>query len=246
MKKDFEIRITPTCVPQSVTDIRENILKIAGFAQGIHLDIDDGVFTTEVSWPFTEHSKKGSEKQGSVGEITTHDTAIVKTGDNFLLQVHLMVSDGRDIGENFIQAGARSVIMHVESAITPLAAFTDTLGAWSMLGVEEIGIAILLDTPLEKLNPLLPYCDFIHMLSVATIGSQGAAFDPRALERVKDAKKRFPSHPISVDGGVSLDNIASLVAAGATRFSVGSAIAKAADPAQAYNALKAAAQRALI
>jgi ribulose-phosphate 3-epimerase len=245
MKNNSTIEIIPTCVPQSAAAVRENILKIKGFSSAIHLDIDDGVFTPEASWPFNEIPKKGSESREAGTLKRALDTSVVKTGDNFLIQVHLMVSDGRDVGENFIKAGARSIIIHVESAITPLAAFTDTLGAWSMIGVEEIGIGILLGTPLEKLDPLLPFCDFIHVLSVATIGAQGALFDPRAIDLVKEIRTRFPSHPISVDGGVSLDNIASLVKAGATRFCVGSAIAKGADAAQAYETLKTAAKDAL-
>ena len=58
--------------------------------------------------------------------------------------------------------------------------------------------------------------------------------------------ERFPDTLISVDGGVSSDNIADLVRAGARRFGVGSAISKASDPAAAHKALLALAQEAII
>ena len=244
MKRDGEIQIIPTCIPQNAEDLQAKILQVKAFSNAIHIDIDDGVFTPEISWPFQKNVSKAGNKKGSVGKMDTLDIHVVKTVDNFFMQIHLMVSDGREAGEKFIKAGAQSIILHVESAITPFAAFTDTLGAWSMLGVEEIGIALLLDTPLEKLDPLLPFCDFIHVLSVASIGAQGAMFDPRAIDRVKEIRDRFPSHAISVDGGISLDNIADLVKAGATRFAVGSAIVKASDPAKTYRELKAIAQKA--
>jgi ribulose-phosphate 3-epimerase len=248
MNKSEPIQIIPTCVPQSAADIYEKILVVKSFSSALHLDIDDGKFTPEASWPFNKMSKKGIQSREEDREVESQIKALDIPVDNFLIQVHLMVSGGREhlrLGENFIQAGVQSVIIHCESSITPLAVFTDTLGAWSLLGVKEIGVAILLDTPLEKLDPLLPFCDFIQVLSVSSIGAQGATFDLRAIERVKELRTRFPSHPIAVDGGVSLKNIASLVQAGATRFAVGSAIAQATDQAQAYTDLKAAAESTL-
>ena len=231
------IQIVPTCIPQSADDMRAGMRAVSAFSSAIHLDIDDGVFTPNASWPF---DKKGSERR----EVKGIDTAIDTPVDNFLMQVHLMVSGGRElhtIAEDFINAGAGSLIAHVES----LEGDTDTLGAWALLGVGEIGVAILIDTPLEKLDPLLPFCDFIHVMSVAAIGAQGAPFEPRAIERVKTLHEAHPDFPIAVDGGVSLDNIASLVRAGATRFSIGSDIMRAPDPAQEYAYLKAAAENAL-
>jgi ribulose-phosphate 3-epimerase len=232
-----DVKIIPTCVPQSAEDARAHMQKVSAFSKAIHLDIDDGIFTPQVSWPF---NKKGNERR----EVEGIDRAIDIPVDNFLIQIHLMASDGREVGEKFIQAGAGSIIMHCESSIDA-AAFTDTLGAFAMLGVREIGIAILVDTPLEKLDPLLPFCDFIQVMSVASIGAQGAPFDPRAIDRVKEIRTRFPSHPVEVDGGINLTNIASLVQAGAMRFAIGAAIERAADPAQAYADLKSAAENAL-
>jgi ribulose-phosphate 3-epimerase len=232
MDSSRTIAIIPTCVPASADDVRANIARVSAFADAIHLDIDDGVFTPEPSWPFIENGK-----EEGIGEFDLPK-------DNFVIQVHLMVSGGRELhqrGENFIKAGARSIVVHVES----IGGDADVLSAWRSLGAHEIGLAILLDTPLEDLSPLLPYCDFIHVLSVATIGAQGAPFDPRAIDRVKDLRSRFPDFPIQVDGGVSLDTVASLVEAGATRFSVGAAIAAALDRPRAYADLKSAAENAL-
>jgi thiamine monophosphate synthase len=82
-------------------------------------------------------------------------------------------------------------------------------------------------------------------MSVATIGAQGAPFDSRAIGRIRDLHERLPDLPLAVDGGVSVVNIDSLVEAGATGFSVGSAIMRAPDPAAAYTEIRAAAENAL-
>jgi ribulose-phosphate 3-epimerase len=62
------------------------------------------------------------------------------------------------------------------------------------------------------------------------VGFQHQAFDDKVIERVKAVKEAFPDLPISVDGGVSLDNAADLIDAGADRLIVGSAIFAAENP----------------
>ncbi len=226
-----EIEITPTCVPEHAGDVLQYGGKAGEMGSAIHLDIDDGIFTPEYSWPYIQNV----EKEVRAGEIDVNMFRGIK------FDVHLMVSDCRAVGENFIHAGARSIIAHVESNDMN----TETLDVWRALGVKEIGLALLIDTPLANLNPLLPLCNFIHVMSVAIIGAQGAPFDDRSLERIRVLHENHPDFPIQVDGGVSRENIAELVEAGARRFAVGSAITTASSPAQAYAELVSLAQAAL-
>ena len=235
MNEEKHIEIVPTCVPRDCDDFIAKIKQISAFSSAAHVDIDDGIMTPEFSWPYVG--------QGRLGELQAElDKAVVKTVDNFLMQIHLMVSDPREIGDFFIQAGAHTIIVQAESCDGDASRVCAAIDAWRDRGVREVGIAILLDTPIEKLEALLPCCDFVQVLSVATIGAQGAPFDPRAIGRISDLHARFPDLPIMDDGGVSVSNIASLAAAGATRFSVGSAIMRAPDPSLAYAQIKAAAE----
>jgi ribulose-phosphate 3-epimerase len=224
------IEIIPTIVAQNTEEIQAGIVMSRAFGNVLHIDVDDGIFTPQISWPYEGKGKLG---QGNGGL----DTPV----DNFLIQAHLMVSEPREVGEFFASQGAHTLIAHIES--TSLS--TDIFDAWRAHGVQEIGLAILLDTAIEDLSPLLPSCDFIHVLSVATIGSQGAPFDPRAITKVEALTARFPSVPISVDGGVSADTIIALVKAGARRFAVGSALSTASNPQASYQELMTLAQSAL-
>ena len=222
--------VIPTCVPRSLGELHATVEQVRTFADSIHIDIDDGIFTPESSWPFIQGSR--------VGEF---DTSKLHGG---VFDVHLMVSDAREIGENFIKAGARSVIAHIESFIDKHA-LRDTIAAWRSLGVPRVGLAILLDTHLADLEPSIPFCDFVHVLSVARIGAQGAPFDLRALDRIADLSERHPGVPISVDGGVSAGTIGSLVQAGARRFAIGSAIMQVPNPARAYAEIKSLVENAI-
>ncbi len=229
-----EITIIPTCIPQSGSDVVDKIQQVSRFSDTLHIDINDGIFAVPASWPYVG--------QGRIGDLTEGIDIPV---DNFLMQIHLMVSEPREIGEFFIRYGASCIILHVEAYAGDGDVIRSVIDAWRAAGVREIGLAILLDTPIGNLDSLLPFCDFVLMMSISTIGSQGASFEPRIYDRIHELHSRLPDLPIAVDGGVSLSNIANLVQAGAKRFSVGSAIMHATDPAIAYAQLKAAAENAL-
>jgi len=92
---------------------------------------------------------------------------------------------------------------------------------------------------------MITACDVVQVMSIATLGKQGAPYDVRAIARIKELHTKYPELVISVDGGVSEKNIADLARAGARRFGVGSAITKAPDPKAAYLNLKAIAESAL-
>ncbi|KKW19586.1 MAG: Ribulose-phosphate 3-epimerase [Parcubacteria group bacterium GW2011_GWA2_51_10] len=221
------IEIVPTAVVLKTEDL-QLCSKLSAFAEWVHIDIDDGIFAPVISWPYT---KKGIYEVPDLSAL-----------GNLKAEIHLMVETERKIGLLFARAGARRIIGHVEAFDTTEAAH-GALDVWKKAGAEA-GLSILLDTPLPVLGPLVPACDFVQVMSVATIGLQGALFDPRAIERIAELNALYPELLISVDGGVSSSNIVDLARAGARRFSVGAAISKSADPAKTYAALKIAAESA--
>lgn len=233
----MEAVIVPTCVPKDREDLIAKIKQVSDFSTSMHVDIDDGIMTPETSWPYVG--------KGKLGESGESERILDIPVDNFVMQVHLMVSEPRETGEFFIRAGISSLVAHVESYGGNGSALRSTFDSWRARGVREIGLAILLDTPLRMLDPLLPSCDFLQVLSVATIGAQGAPFDKRAIGRIETLHARFPDVAIAVDGGVSPTTIAPLARAGASRFSVGAAIMHSPDPALSYAQLREIAQDAL-
>lgn len=231
----IEIVPTNTC-PPDFAELSRRSASIASFAPTVQLDVSDGVFTAISSWPYLE---------GQMTELDElRDSQALPSSPALQYELHLMVEEPREIGCMFARAGAMRIIGHVE-------AFADTeeargaLDAWRLEGAREIGLALLLDTPMPVLEPLIPMCDVVQVMSIGTLGSQGAAYDPRAKERIAELHAKYPTLTIAVDGGVSETNIAELVAAGARRFGVGSAIMKAADPRKAYEHLKTIAESAL-
>ena len=117
-------------------------------------------------------------------------------------EAHLMVKEPAKIADRWIKRGAKRIIAH------------------KLISIEgvEFGLALELNDPVENLDKV----DFVHLMSIAEIGEQGHPFDDRIFDRIKEVKEKFPQIPISVDGGVSLENYQRLIDAGVDRLIVGS------------------------
>ena len=126
-------------------------------------------------------------------------------------EVHLMVEDPDSIIERWIKRGAKRVSIHKPSAA--LVQYRDRA---------EIGYAVEIDRPLEEFMPFFDFVDFIHLMSIDDIGKQGEPLDDKIFGRVKLLQEKFPDKPISVDGGVNLNNYQKLLDAGTDRLVVGS------------------------
>ncbi len=231
MSEGRGIEIIPTCVPSTEAALAEGARGARAFASEIHIDITDGLFAPEVTWPYTEK-----------GVFEPFD---LSSAESLVREVHLMVEEPRIIGVQCAEAGAFRVLGHIEAFSTSLEA-RGALDAWRHAGAHEVGLAALLQTPLALLDEVVASCDVVHLMSIARIGTQGIPYESSAPARIAEFHAKHPDVLISVDGGVAESNIADLVRAGASRFGVGSAIAKATDPAAAFVRLKALAENATL
>ncbi len=230
----IEIIPTNTC-PGDLAELERRSSILAQFVTHVQLDVSDGAFTSARSWPYGEGQQEELRKLADGG---------LPLSGVLTYEVHIMAEEPREMGVSFARAGVKRIIGHVE-------AFADTieahgaLDAWRVAGAQEAGLALLFDTPLPVIEPLIAACDVVQVMSIRELGHQGAPFEPRAVERIKELRAAYPELVIEVDGGVSESNIAELVRAGATRFGVGSAISKASDPKFSYENLKSLAESAL-
>ena len=209
--------VIPTIVPESLEDIQHIHEEYAPFSSALHIDMADGQFTSNETW------------MPQSGEVLPHAAETI-------YEAHLMVKNQLAVGVALARAGARRIVGHVE-AFPNAECAREAFKMWRGAGAREVGLGILFKTPLEDLEPYLSLCDCVIMMTIARVGTQGIPFEKDAITRVATLHKRHPNLLIGVDGGVSAKNIKELAQAGARRFSVGSAIAKSADPAAAYAGL---------
>jgi ribulose-phosphate 3-epimerase len=215
------IEIIPSVMPKDVLDLQEITVKLSAISKSVHVDVMDGVFVSEFSWPYT-----GKDELGAADRV--YNT--LKMG------AHLMVAHPRPAAHDLIRAGFSRIIAHYESFQSD-AEIHEALEVWKGSGVET-GLTILADTPLEKVRQFEPFCDFFQVMTIDAVGRQGIPFSPVQLECVRQLREWYPSKPLAVDGGMSRDTVAHAVRAGATRIVVGSAIMKAPNMAASYKELQ--------
>lgn len=219
------IEIIPTVVPDSYEDIDAFVARNRGFSHAFHIDAADGIFAPNKTW------------MPDAGDR-------FPDADTLFYEAHLMVVEPEIAGKAFIASGGKRIIAHVQAFGSSDEA-KRTFDLWKASGAAEIGVALLIDMPLEALDEYVLICDCVTLMSIPRIGVQGIPFDERAYGRVADLHARYPELRIEVDGGVGEMQIAALARAGASRFSIGSALAKAPDPAAMYRKLKLLAESAI-
>lgn len=208
--------IIPAIIPESESHLKKTLSSIS-FAEAVQIDVVDGKFVPFTSWPY----KKGGDPADLTAELNP-----------FYAEVDLMVNDPIEAGTNWIEAGVKRLIFHLES----LGDKDLAINLCRRSNIEVI-FSISNQTPLEDLYPYIDKIDGVQLMGIAEIGSQGQPFDPNVLERIVSLRALFPKLAISVDGGVNKETILNLKKAGADKFIAGSAILKADDPEAAYQEL---------
>jgi len=171
----------------------------------IHLDIMDGHFVPNISFG-------------------PHIVSICKKITNLPLDVHLMISDPDKFIENFSDAGADYISIHIEN--NPH--IHRTLQQISSYG-KHPGIAVNPGTPIKFTYSILHMVDYILIMTVNP-GFGGQTFLPETLDKIEELSKELKNRnlliPIEVDGGLNIDTIKEVKKSGASIFVAGSFIFK--------------------
>jgi ribulose-phosphate 3-epimerase len=224
MKYLCDPQIIPSVVPRDLTHIESYAAVVAGYTNWLHVDIDDGQFESETTWPFRQPLQ--------LQELDTFQQAAhIPAG--LSLDVHLMAFTQNELGEKFARAGFKRLTVHRE-AFDDDGSIRRSLSSYRDAGAQEVGLALKIDTPISSIEELVDACDFIHLMSIADIGLQGKAFDERALSRVEELHAMYPDLMVCVDGGVSEATVEELVRAGANRLIVGHVLAESSNPEKTY------------
>ena len=154
------------------------------------------------------------------------------------IDVHLMIEPVDRIVPDFAKAGASSITFHPEASRH----VDRTLGLIRENGIKA-GLVLNPATPLGWLDHVIDKLDTILIMSVNP-GFGGQAFIPSALDKLRRVRALIDASGrdirLEIDGGVKLDNIGKIAAAGADTFVAGSAIFGSEDYAATIDAMRQA------
>ena len=204
-------KIAPSLLSADFSKLQEDIALVEqGGADLLHVDVMDGHFVPNITFgPFIVKA--------------------IKKCATIPLDVHLMIEKPERYVEDFVKAGADYLTVHVE-ACTHIHRVLQQIKATGA----KAGVSLNPGTPLSSIEEVLGDVDLILIMSVNP-GFGGQSFIEGALDKIKRLRKMLSDRgldhvEIEIDGGVKLDNIATVAAAGVDIFVSGSGIYKAADP----------------
>jgi len=169
----------------------------------LHVDVMDGRFVPNITVgiPVVESIRKVTELP---------------------LDVHLMIVEPEKYIPDFIKAGADWVSFHYEAATHHhrIVTMIKELGA-------KAGIVLNPSTPVHLLEEILPFLDFVLIMSVNP-GFGGQKFIETSVQKIRKLRKMIDEKElkvtIEVDGGIKVDNVEKVIKAGAEVIVAGSAV----------------------
>ncbi|MCH4193544.1 MAG: ribulose-phosphate 3-epimerase [Butyrivibrio sp.] len=172
-------------------------------AQYIHIDVMDGVFVPSISY--------GMPVIKSIRSVT-----------DCVFDVHLMITDPIRYIDEFAEVGADIITFHQEAASDPNA----VIDAIHRNG-KKAGMSVKPHTNIDAFAPFLDQLDLLLVMSVEP-GFGGQKYIDASTERIRELRSmltvRGMDKDIEVDGGINLDNVSTVIKAGANVIVAGSAV----------------------
>jgi len=210
--------IAPSVLSADFSQIASQIEMITNAgADLLHLDVMDGHFVPNITF--------GPKMVADIRKLT-----------KLPLDVHLMISEPEKYVNEFAKAGADWISVHYEATdhLNRLIHQIKDAGA-------KAGVVVNPATTVDVLTEIIPYVDFILIMSVNP-GFGGQNFITTSTSKAKKLsgmiKEQNSQAFIEMDGGIGVDNIKMLSEAGVNVFVAGNAVFGSPDPAKTITEMK--------
>ena len=197
--------LAPSILAADFTDLAQQIKMVElGGADWIHCDVMDGHFVPNISF----------------GPLVVK---AIRRATKLPIDVHLMIQDPDKHLEDFINAGADHILVHIEEVVH----LNRTINRIKELGAKA-GAVINPATPVKSVTDIIEYIDLLLIMTVNP-GFGGQLFIPNSIRRIEEAVKLRSGSGnskllIEIDGGINVSTAKKSFEAGADVFVAGSSI----------------------
>lgn len=194
--------IAPAILAENAQQYKEQVDRITGFAERVHIDLTDGEFAPTFTVGIPE----------------------LWAPEGWTIDIHAMVNKLDEYVPKLITLRPHLIIIHAEAE-------GDVLGALKEIKRSGImaGLALLRPTVPQTVEELIKEAEHVLIFS-GELGRFGGTASLMQLEKIRLVKMINPNVEIGWDGGVMVDNAYSLVQGGVNVLNVGGTIQKATDP----------------
>ena len=215
----MKARIAPSVLSADLGRLKEQVAAaVEGGAEWIHVDVMDGHFVPNLTF--------GTPVIRALRSVT-----------NVPLDVHLMVREPERYIAEYAEAGAAVFTFHPEATVH-VQRHMSTVRERGM----KAGLSLNPSTPLDHVAEVIDHLDLLLIMSVNP-GYGGQSYIPASTSKIRRARALLDQAGsqavLEVDGGITVDTIATAWGAGADTFVAGTAVFGEKDPARAVKALLA-------
>ena len=186
-------------------------------ADWFHLDVMDGRFVPNISYGMNVIRQ------------------LKKVGTKFF-DVHLMILEPEKYAEEFKDAGADGLTVHIEACVN----LHRNIQQIKSLGMKA-GVGINPHSPIMLLKDIIADIDLVNVMSVNP-GFGGQSFIQHSIEKIKELRNLIGNSgspaKIEVDGGVTLENAKEILDAGADVLVAGNTVFGSKDPSETIRKFK--------
>lgn len=201
--------ICPTVTAFELHEYREQLERIS-FAERVHIDLMDGVFTP----------------------TTSPELSRIWLPHHQLVDIHLMYQNPMNYLEWLVKLRPHMVIVQAEAEVHHM----QLAGELHKEDI-KVGLAILQDTPVKNIQQIMHSFDQILVFS-GDLGRHGGTANLDLLSKVREIRNEYPEVEIAWDGGVDDQNTKQLIAGGIDVLNVGSFIQSNDLPKEQYLSLE--------
>ena len=202
--------IAPAILAETAEQYKEQVERVTGFAERVHIDLSDGEFAPTFTIGVSE----------------------LWAPEGWLVDVHVMANDLNEYVPKLIALRPNLILVHAEARSDVVAALRQIKQA----GIRA-GLVLLRPTVPRTVEAMIQEAEHVMIFS-GELGRFGGTASLMQLEKIRLIKAINPNIEIGWDGGITTENAYSLVQGGVNVLNVGSAIQKSSDPHMVYTRLQ--------